>query len=202
MADLPVKYRKAGDAIVSVGITELGTGLNLVDLYVGTASGANIISSVPFYSNDIMVNTVSKHWFYLDFNNTQTIEGRAIFQIPCVAVADGSGGDTKMEFGVGISGALGYTDLATGTVESFIGLSANQKVAAMRTTALYIPRTTFKKGDKFVFFTDGFENGAMWIGVDPKARQGGQITAIDSDMISGAKVVSSLVIQTPFKIDV
>lgn len=207
---VPRVYRTAGENVVSYGYTDIATGKARTNIYAGLTSGAGgvkgILANVPFYSDEIIYAGAAEKRFYLDFNLPQTIEGQTIIQVPLINKGGGGAEEDQawVLVGFGISGANGYSRPYSGIISgasTSILTHTNQCQTAYKAIYLDFPRTTFKKGDQLIFFTDCAGSGTAYIAADPMGRAGGNITGSTSSVISGSTITSALIIQTPFIIN-
>ena len=93
--------------LVSYNFVDIATGTGYVNYYAGTASGANVLSNFPFYSDSILsTNTITSPDYTgvsldLDFtvllNNPIDIKGNAIVDVP-VGFVNIAGNSTAKTF--------------------------------------------------------------------------------------------------------
>lgn len=164
MAKIPRNFLEGGDAVVNMSFTEFSSGKGIVEFFLGTISGANILpnrlSNNEFYSDKVFnLGTTSTSQTYIkaidldydaDFLRPMIIEGQAIFNLPL-----GLGNDEAGTFifyphvRVRKWDGTNETEIAdmSGAVIVLAPGAINQKVFHSRSIALDIPRTKIRKNE-------------------------------------------------------
>lgn len=146
---------------VNYSYLDIATGTGYVDYYAGTASGAEILSNLPFYSDEIesnalitnLVNTirVSKS-FDLLFNVPQNVRGDAIVEVPIAYWHLQSPAYSANSYIVAVIkrwDGTTETDIAEGSSGKWEGSGGGigHWSYRMRTAKITIPYTHFKAGE-------------------------------------------------------
>ena len=210
---VPQTFRTGQRTLVNVGLTDLATGRNRVDLYAGFASGQNILSNVPFYSDGLVVYmgafadpVVGKHEFDMDFELPQIIGGKCITQIPVIHTLGGTPVGWTI---IGVSMAkISTANVATTLISGLCHYNHNDTsykgtayVSGGRvlTRSFDFPNTKFKKGEKLrlVLWTHSTDLGPTGLCADPFGR------SIITGKWKGAEIGSTkCIVQMPFKINI